>query len=259
MILLHLYTLNLKGINNLQNKLYQMERRQFLRLAGLASVSSLITPAVIGGIKSNTEVSSIHIFNNLPYAYNALEPYIDAETMELHYSKHHKGYYNKFMAAAKKFSLEHTTMKDIFANIDKYDLSVKNNGGGYYNHSLFWKNLSPNGGSPSKQLIKDIESTFDSFENFQSIFFKAAKGQFGSGWAWLVLDKNNKLQIGNTPNQDNPLMPQSDIQGTPLIAFDVWEHAYYLKYQNKRGDYINAFWNIINWNEVNDRYHKALQ
>lgn len=235
-----------------------MKRRHFLRLAGLASVTTLATPTILGSIKSAPqENTGIHIFEDLPYAYNALEPYIDAETMELHYSKHHKGYYNKFLNAIKEYNLENTPISDIFANIDQYNDAVKNNGGGYYNHSLFWKNLSPDGGKPDGKLLKDIEDTFGSLDAFKDEFFKAAKTQFGSGWAWLVLNKKGKLEIGNTANQDNPLMPHCDIQGTPLIAFDVWEHAYYLKYQNKRGDYINAFWNIINWKEINQRYHNA--
>ncbi len=235
-----------------------MERRHFLRLAGLASATTLATPTILGNIKSAPQDSTcIHKFEDLPYAYNALEPYIDAQTMELHYSKHHKGYFNKFLKAIKDYDLDKTPISEIFANINQYNDAVKNNGGGYYNHSLFWKNLSPSGGNPNSKLLKDIKDTFGSLQSFKDDFFKAAKTQFGSGWAWLVLNKNGKLQIGNTPNQDNPLMPHSDIQGSPLIAFDVWEHAYYLKYQNKRGDYINAFWNVINWNEINKRYVDA--
>ncbi len=223
-------------------------------------VSTFLHATAIDNPKSTSDKNTvIHVFEDLPYAYNALEPYIDAKTMELHYSKHHKGYYTKFLNAIKSYGLEQTPIEIIFSNINKYNDAVKNNGGGYYNHTLFWKTLSPKGGQPNADLLKDIESTFGSFENFKAEFSKAAKTQFGSGWAWLVINPDNKLEIGNTPNQDNPLMPDSDIKGIPLIAFDVWEHAYYLNYQNKRGDYINAFWNIINWNEINKRYKNAKQ
>ncbi len=232
-----------------------MKRKQILISASLMLFSILTINTSIAGDKSKSqEKNTVHVFEDLPYPFDALEPYIDAQTMNLHYSKHHKGYYTKFLAAIEKYGLDQTPIETIFSNIEKYDDGVKNNGGGYYNHTLFWKNLSPSGGEPSKELLKDIEATFGSFDNFKSEFAKAAKTQFGSGWAWLVLNPNNKLEIGNTPNQDNPLMPTSDIKGTPLIALDVWEHAYYLNYQNKRGDYINAFWNVINWNEINKRY-----
>ncbi len=235
-----------------------MERRNFIKLTSIGLATTLLTPTLAHCISATKNTFKGHIFEDLPYAYGALEPYIDAQTMELHYDKHHRGYYKKFMTAIEGSDLEKIPMHEIFAEINKYDSGVKNNGGGYYNHSLFWKNLSPSGGSPSPELVVAINESFGSMEDFKAAFFKQAKTQFGSGWAWLVLNSNKKLEVGNTPNQDNPLMPTSDIQGIPLIAFDVWEHAYYLKYQNKRGDYINAFWNIINWNEINQRYQNAL-
>ncbi|MFV0483590.1 MAG: superoxide dismutase [Bacteroidales bacterium] len=197
-----------------------------------------------------------HTFSELPYSYDALEPYIDAQTMELHYSKHHKGYFTKFTDEIKGTELESASMQDIFANIEKYSAGIRNNGGGYYNHTLFWANLSPNGGEPSKELLDAITAKFGSLDDFKKEFAKQGATQFGSGWAWLVVNKAGELEVGNTANQDNPLMSTSDIQGTPLLALDVWEHAYYLKYQNQRGGYIEAFWNVVNWNEVNRRFEE---
>lgn len=236
-----------------------MERRKFIRVTGVSALSAFIAPSLTNcGNKSTAKTFSGHIFEELPYSFTALEPSIDAETMELHYSKHHKGYFNKFTTAIKGTPLVNTPMPTIFKNINKYDEGIRNNGGGYYNHSLFWKNLSPNGGEPSNGLLKAINAAFGSIDNFKSAFSYEAKTQFGSGWAWLTMDNTHNLLVSNTANQNNPLMPDEDIQGIPLIAFDVWEHAYYLKYQNKRTDYINAFWNIINWNEINKRYEGAL-
>ncbi|MFV0505652.1 MAG: superoxide dismutase [Bacteroidales bacterium] len=198
-----------------------------------------------------------HTFSELPYAYDALEPYIDAQTMELHYSKHHKGYFTKFTDEIKGSELETSSMENIFANIEKYSKGIRNNGGGYYNHSLFWANMSPNGGNPSKEILEAINAKFGSLENFKTEFAKQATTQFGSGWAWLIVNKKGELETCLTANQDNPLMSTSDTQGTPLLALDVWEHAYYLKYQNKRTTYIDAFWNVVNWNEVNRRFENA--
>ncbi|TLX71161.1 superoxide dismutase [Labilibacter sediminis] len=236
-----------------------MERRKFITIAGVSMLSAFVAPGLTNcKTKNSTQVFKGHLFDELPYAFSALEPYIDAETMELHYSKHHKGYYKKFMAAIKGSALENMPIEDIFKNIDKYDEGVRNNGGGYYNHSLFWKNLSPDGGEPGTKLLNAITDTFGSLNDFKAAFNHEAKTQFGSGWAWLVISRNGNLSVGNTANQNNPLMPGEDIQGIPLIAFDVWEHAYYLKYQNKRTEYIDSFWNIINWKEVNQRYEVAL-
>lgn len=187
---------------------------------------------------------------DLKYDYNALEPYIDAKTMEIHHSKHHAAYTDKFNAAIKDTELENKSLEDIFSEISKYSAAVRNNGGGYYNHNLFWDFLSPNGGgTPGGELLDAINGSFGSFDKFKELFSSEAANRFGSGWAWLV-KSDNKLVVTSTPNQDNPLMDVSDIKGTPILGLDVWEHAYYLKYQNKRPEYINAFWNLIDWNKV---------
>ena len=186
----------------------------------------------------------------LPYAFDALEPHIDAKTMEIHHGKHHKGYTDKLNDAIKGTELEGKTIEEILTNLDMENKAVRNNGGGFYNHSLFWKVLSPNGGGkPSGELAEAIDSAFGSFDDFKTKFSEAAKTQFGSGWAWLCV-KNGKLEVCSSPNQDNPLMPGVGCGGTPIFGLDVWEHAYYLKYQNKRPDYVEAFWNVVNWEQV---------
>ena len=191
----------------------------------------------------------------LPYAFDALEPHIDAKTMEIHHDKHHQGYTDKLNDAIKGTDKEGKTIENILTNLDMDNKAVRNNGGGFYNHSLFWKVMSPNGGGkPSGDLAKAIDSAFGSFDAFKEKFSEAAKTQFGSGWAWLCVHKGGKLEICSTPNQDNPLMPGVGCGGTPILGLDVWEHAYYLKYQNKRPDYVGAFWNVINWEEVARRY-----
>jgi Fe-Mn family superoxide dismutase len=197
-------------------------------------------------------------FNNLPYAFDALEPYIDAQTMELHYTKHHKAYYDKFIAAAAGTDLEKADcITDIFKTVSKQNAAVRNNGGGYYNHELFWKIMSSKGGGePVGKLAEKIKQDFGSFAGFKELFSNAALNRFGSGWAWLVLNHDGKLHVGSTPNQDNPWMDVSELKGSPLLAIDVWEHAYYLKYQNRRPDYINAFWNVVNWEAVLERFEK---
>jgi Fe-Mn family superoxide dismutase len=190
----------------------------------------------------------------LDYAYNALEPYIDARTMEIHLTKHHGGYTSKLNAAIEGTELENKTIEELMANISKYSSTVRNNGGGFYNHSLFWKVLSPNaGGKPEGDLLAAIEKNFGSFDQFKEIFSNAAASRFGSGWAWLVKQNDGKLAVDSTPNQDNPLMDLSDLKGTPILGLDVWEHAYYLKYQSRRPEYIDAFWNVVNWDEVAKR------
>lgn len=196
-------------------------------------------------------------FPVLPYAYNALEPYIDAQTMEIHYDRHHRAYYNNFLAAIKGTPAEKMTLEEIFARVSEFSDAIRNNGGGYYNHMLFWNNMSPDGGKPSASLARAIDEEFGSFEKFRELFSNAAKTRFGSGWAWLVVTPEGKLSVGSTPNQDNPLMSISAIKGTPVLALDVWEHAYYLKYQNKRPDYVEAFWNVVNWKDVSARYEAA--
>ncbi|MFA6677494.1 MAG: superoxide dismutase [Bacteroidales bacterium] len=195
-------------------------------------------------------------YKALPYSYDALEPYIDKETVEIHYSKHYKSYYNKFMAAVKSAGLDSMTIKDIFMNVSKYPAAVRNNGGGYYNHMLYFENIKPNSRRiPKGDLLTAINKTFGSFFEFKQKFSEAGKTRFGSGWAWLCKDEKGNLFICSTPNQDNPLMDIAEKKGTPLLVMDVWEHAYYLEYQNKRADYINAFWNIIDWNVVEKRFN----
>jgi len=196
-------------------------------------------------------------FKALPYSYDALEPYIDKMTVEIHYSRHYKSYYNNFMEAVKSSNLDSMSIRDIFKNVSKYPVAIRNNGGGYYNHMLYFENIKPNGiRIPKGDLLTAINKTFGSFFEFKQQFSDAGKARFGSGWAWLCMDDNGDLFICSTPNQDNPLMDIAEKKGTPLLVMDVWEHAYYLEYQNKRADYIDAFWNIIDWNVVENRYAK---
>ena len=198
-------------------------------------------------------------FNSLPYSYDALEPYIDAQTMELHHSKHHKTYYDRFVAAIADSDFNGKPLEEIFANMSKLPAALRNHGGGYFNHDLFWNIMSAKGGGGAKGSLKtNIAEVFGSFEAFQDQFNQAATNRFGSGWAWLSLDKNGKLFVSSTANQDNPLMDTESAQGQPIIGLDVWEHAYYLKYQNKRPDYVEAFFSLINWDVVSKRYQEAL-
>jgi superoxide dismutase, Fe-Mn family len=190
----------------------------------------------------------------LPYAANALEPHIDARTMEIHHGKHHNAYVTNLNNAIAGTDAEKLTIEEICKNISKYPAAVRNNGGGHYNHSLFWTVLGANGGSPSGALAEAINAAFGSFDEFKTKFAAAATGRFGSGWAWLIKDSSGKLQITSTPNQDNPLMDVAEVKGTPILGLDVWEHAYYLNYQNRRPDYITAFWNVVNWAEVAKRF-----
>lgn len=193
----------------------------------------------------------------LPYSFDALEPNIDAKTMEIHHGKHHQGYTNNLNAAIKGTDMEGKSIEDILTNLDMSNKAVRNNGGGFYNHSLFWKVMSPKGGGkPSGDLAKAIDDVFGSFDAFKEKFSDAAKTQFGSGWAWLCVHKGGKVEVCSTPNQDNPLMPKTGCGGTPILGLDVWEHAYYLNYQNRRPDYVGAFWNVINWEEVSANYSK---
>jgi len=194
----------------------------------------------------------------LQYAYDALEPHIDARTMEIHHSKHHNGYTSKLNAAIEGTGLDGKSINDILAHLDMNNKAVRNNGGGFYNHSLFWTVMNPEGkGRLSGELKDAIEAAYDSFDAFKDAFSKAAATQFGSGWAWLCVHKGGNVEVCSTPNQDNPLMPSVACGGTPILGIDVWEHAYYLNYQNRRPDYIEAFFNIINWNEVERRYAEA--
>lgn len=196
----------------------------------------------------------------LNYAYDALEPHIDARTMEIHYSKHHNGYTNKLNAAISGTDQEGYDIVAILKGLDVNNNAVRNNGGGYYNHCLFWEVMDPNNKqSLSGELEDAINTSFGSFENFKNEFSKAAATQFGSGWAWLCVHPGGKLEVCSTPNQDNPLMPGIGCGGTPVLGLDVWEHAYYLNYQNRRPDYIDAFFSVINWGEVTKRFEEAKE
>lgn len=195
----------------------------------------------------------------LPYAFDALEPYIDAMTMEIHHDRHHAAYTNNLNAAIKDTPTEKLTIESILHDISKYPAAVRNNGGGYFNHNLFWTLMKKNGGgTPTGDLMKAIEKSFGSFDKMKEDFNKAAVSRFGSGWAWLVYHEGG-LVITSTPNQDCPLMDIADVKGTPVLGLDVWEHAYYLKYQNKRPDYVNNFWNVVNWDQAAEYYHQALK
>ena len=195
---------------------------------------------------------------NLSYAYDALEPHIDARTMEIHHTKHHNGYTTKLNGAIAGTDLEGKTIEDILSNLDMSNGAVRNNGGGFYNHTLFWSIMSPDGGgSHAGELESAINDAFGSFDAFKEKFSAAAGTRFGSGWAWLCVHKGGKLEICSTPNQDNPLMPETGCGGHPILALDVWEHAYYLNYQNRRPDYVAAFFNVIDWGEVAKKYEEG--
>lgn len=204
------------------------------------------------------EADSALVFEPLPYAYDALEPYIDAQTMEIHYDRHHRAYFNNVVKAVASTDLEGQPLEALFARMGDLPAAVRNNGGGHWNHTLFWKVLSPDGGGiPEGELGEAIEAAFGSFDEFKTRFGQAAATRFGSGWAWLSVAADGSLFISSTPNQDNPLMDVVEPRGTPILGLDVWEHAYYLKYQNLRGSYIEAFWSVVNWPEVAARYAAA--
>jgi Fe-Mn family superoxide dismutase len=191
---------------------------------------------------------------DLPYAFNALEPHIDAKTMEIHHDRHHKAYTDNLNKAIEGTPADNLGIEEILKNISTYSPAIRNNGGGFYNHGMFWQIMAPNaGGEPKGALLDAINSAFGSFATFKEQFANAGVTRFGSGWAWLY-SQNGTLKIGSTPNQDNPLMDVSEIKGTPILCLDVWEHAYYLNYQNKRPDYIAAFWNVVNWDNVAQRF-----
>ncbi|RUO26896.1 superoxide dismutase [Aliidiomarina minuta] len=197
----------------------------------------------------------------LPYASNALEPIIDQQTMEIHFGRHHAAYINNLNSAVAETSeLQELSLEDMMHNVSNYSVQVRNNGGGHYNHTLFWDIMAPvdEGGEPSSSLREAIEHQFGSLDEMQSEFNSAAASRFGSGWAWLIVNEQGELQVTSTPNQDNPLMDVVDDQGTPILALDVWEHAYYLQYQNRRGDYSEAWWQLVNWNKVNELYEEAI-
>ena len=241
-----------------------MDKRTFLKNSAILGVGGLITGSIPGALSAAARSgsgASDHEFKlpELDYAYDALEPHIDAMTMEIHHSKHHAGYTRKFNAAMNEAGLHDKDMKAIFKKVSSHSTSIRNNGGGYYNHNMFWKGLSPEGGGePKGDLLKAIEKSFGSFDKFREKFSAAAATRFGSGWAWLINTREG-LKVSSTPNQDNPLMDVAETNGFPLLGLDVWEHAYYLNYQNRRGDYISAFWNIVNWDYVANRLNKSMK
>ncbi|MEM6297244.1 MAG: superoxide dismutase [Bacteroidota bacterium] len=247
-----------------------MEKRTFLKLASVGTAGLLISPlsACSSGDKNAGEATTIEeaasaefTLPKLPYAFDALAPHIDAQTMEIHHDKHHAGYVRKLNKAVSGTPREGKNLKELLSGLTdaSADTAVRNSGGGHYNHTLFWEVMAPNaGGEPTGALADAINGSFDDYEKFKSVFFDAAKSVFGSGWAWLCVGEDKKLFVSSTPNQDNPIMKNLvEKSGTPILGIDVWEHAYYLKYQNMRGDYINAFFNLINWENVAVRFSKV--
>jgi Fe-Mn family superoxide dismutase len=239
-------------------------RRDFLINSGKTSLGLYIgstllssySPAKVLTDKDDTGFQQ----TPLAYSYDALNEAIDAMTMEIHYTKHAAGYATNLQAAAKKENVDMTKpLEEVLRNVSKYSMTMRNNGGGHYNHELFWKSMSPKSDQkPSGKLAAAIDQSFGSFDAFKTQFSDAGKTRFGSGWGWLVVDADKKLKIGSTPNQDNPLMDVSDIKGFPLLGLDVWEHAYYLRYQNKRPDYIANWWKVVNWDFINNRYQSVM-
>lgn len=234
--------------------------KQFAAKTGFA-LSAFLFCLILTSFSHKTSKPMAFELPKLAYAYNALEPHFDAMTMEIHHSRHHQAYVNNLNAAIAGTEGEKMSIEEICKNISKFSMAVRNNGGGHYNHTFFWETIGPNGGGePKGALAEAINKQFGSFAAFKEEFTKAAMGRFGSGWAWLVVD-GGELKIGSTANQDNPLMdiPEVTIKGTPVLGLDVWEHAYYLKYQNKRADYVAAFWNVINWDAVGAKYDAAVK
>ena len=232
-------------------------RRQFIKQTSKASIAIASMPIIhtIGGLQLNPQVN--YMQQPLPYAYNALEPFIDAMTMEIHHTKHAAGYTKNLNDAcvAEKVDIKNTSITSLLASISKYSTKMRNNAGGHYNHELFWQSMQPAPASmPTGSLAKAIEKSFGTFADFQKAFSESAKNRFGSGWGWLIINEKKELAICSTANQDNPLMDIAEVKGYPLLGLDVWEHAYYLKYQNKRADYINNWWNLVNWKFVEERF-----
>jgi Fe-Mn family superoxide dismutase len=251
------YSLTSKEKDYTMKKIHN--RRDFLMESGKAGIATSIGLSVLPTLGFAQSPSTLTDFAQqpLPYSYNALEPIIDALTMEIHYTKHAAAYAKNLGEAcvAEKVDTTNNTLATVLRNISKYSTKMRNNGGGHYNHELFWKCMKSGAASkPTGKLASSIEQSFGSFEAFKTQFTDAGKNRFGSGWAWLVQTADHKLVIGSTPNQDNPLMDVSELKGTPLLGLDVWEHAYYLKYQNKRADYINNWWNVVNWDFVASRF-----
>lgn len=240
-----------------------MNKRRFLKnitfaTAGLSaySIATKLKAATIG--RRSRKWNGEFVLPEISYPYNSLEPYIDAQTMELHHSKHHASYTEKFNVAVGELGLTGKTALEILSEVSKYPDSIRNNGGGFFNHKLFWKMLAPaNGKAPDGQLLAAINENFGSFDSFKNTFGSTAKSLFGSGWVWLIA-ANDKLLVTSTSNQDSPVMDIIKEQGSPLLCIDVWEHAYYLKYQNRRAEYVDAFWNIVNWDFVGQRFQQTL-
>jgi superoxide dismutase, Fe-Mn family len=225
------------------------------KIAETIMACGMVLILTVGMVKAEEEV---YVFEPLPYAFDALEPHLDARTMEIHYSRHHRGYFNKMLKALKGTELYGQPLEILFARISELPVALRNNAGGNWNHAMFWKVMSPDGGGkPTGDLARSIDADFGSFEAFKQQFSQAAATRFGSGWVWLCVASDGSLFITTTANQDNPLMDVVSTRGTPILCLDVWEHAYYLKYQNKRGSYVDAFWNVINWPEVARRYSAA--
>ncbi|MEN8228948.1 MAG: superoxide dismutase [Bacteroidota bacterium] len=250
-----------------------MNKREFLKSSAIIGAGTLIVPSVASSCMNSSAANGAtaslvatgddgkFVQPELGYAFDALEPHIDAMTMELHYGKHHAGYTRKFNAALEHEDFHSTDLYNLFASVSQYgsNSGIRNNGGGYFNHNLYWKFMSPEGGGePTGKLADAIAKTFGSFDQFKELFSATAASHFGSGWGWLILDGEGVLQVTSTPNQDNPLMDVVDVQGAPLLTIDVWEHAYYLNYQNMRKSYVDAFWNVIDWNFVGSLYEEAV-
>jgi superoxide dismutase, Fe-Mn family len=228
-----------------------------MKKVSIFQIMIIIMTATTAGVNAQSTASPFQLIS-LPYAYNALEPHIDAMTMEIHHSRHHAAYVNNLNVAVKGTEGEKMSLLEIMANTKKFDMKVRNNAGGVYNHDLFFTTLSPNGGGqPKGELAAAIDAAFGSFDNMKTQLNTAGTGRFGSGWAWLYVTTEGKLAICSTPNQDNPLMDIAEFKGTPIFGIDVWEHAYYLKYQNKRPDYLNAVWNVADWDAVAKRFADA--
>jgi len=230
-------------------------RRQFLRTSAIIAASGAVIGSLpdvyAGNLTSNISTGGEFTLPPLPYAYDALEPSIDRMTMEIHHTKHHQAYVTNLNKAVKEAGITTDGLENLLKNVSGYPAAVRNNAGGHWNHSFFWKLMKPGGGgAPTGKTEEAIRQAFGSFDEFRTKLNEAGMKRFGSGWAWLVKDKDGKLVIGSTPNQDNPLMDVSDLKGVPLLGIDVWEHAYYLKYQNKRGDYLSAWWNLVDWDRV---------
>jgi superoxide dismutase, Fe-Mn family len=239
-------------------------RRKFIIDSAKAGAALYVGSTLLSSCSSGAKMSSSKYNTGfqqdpLPYSYNALSEAIDGTTMEIHYTKHAATYASNLQAAIKDENVSAKSLEDVLSKISKYSAKLRNNGGGHYNHELFWKVMSPSGGNnPSGKLADAITSSFGSIESFKTQFSDAGKNRFGSGWAWLIVDNDKKLRIGSTPNQDNPLMDVAEIKGFPILGLDVWEHAYYLRYQNKRPDYIANWWKVVNWKYVQDRYESVV-